>query len=140
MSIRWVDFGFGVAYLLVWRFASKNLHFTVFLNFCFIFYEFLFQKWETGFHYSSDFFIFLVISGNDIFWNWWICIWKSDSTFSLWQFSRASFFAQKNITKKMVLEFQLSAPHLVGYGPQKEFPFDRCTYRGSLFLHFFQKF
>ena len=50
------------------------------------------------------------------------------------------FFAQKNTTKKLIWEFQLSAPHLVGFGSQKEFPFDRCTYRGSLFLHFFNNF
>ena len=38
------------------------------------------------------------------------------------------------------MEFPLSTPHLVGYGSQKEFPFDPCTYRGSLFLHFFENF
>ena len=42
--------------------------------------------------------------------------------------------------KKLILEFLLGTPHLVGYGSQKEFPFDACTYWGSLFLHFFRKF
>ena len=116
----------------IWLISKKIF----FRKFC----KFLFQKWESAFHYPSDFSIFLVIFGNDIFWNWSICIWKMVSTFPLWQFSRASFFAHKNITKKLILEFPLGTPHLVGYGSQKEFPFDRCTYRGSLFLHFFQQF
>ena len=95
---------------------------------------------ETAFHYPSDFSLFLVIFGNDIFWNSQISIGWLVSTFRCWQFSRSSFFCTKNITKKLILEFQLSAPHLVGFGSQKEFPFDRCTYRGSLFLHFFNNF
>ena len=95
---------------------------------------------ETAFHYPSDFSRFLVIFGNDIFWNSQISIGWLVSTFRCWQFSRSSFFFTKNITKKLIWEFQLSAPHLVGFGSQKEFPFDRCTYRGSLFLHFFQQF
>ena len=92
---------------------------------------------ETAFHYPSDVSLFLVIFGNDIFWNSQISIGWLVSTFRCWQFSRSSFFCKKNITKKLIWEFQLSAPHLVGFGSQKEFPFDRCTYRGSLFLHFF---
>ena len=97
-------------------------------------------RMETAFHYPSDFCLFLVTFGNDIFWNSQISIKWLVSTFRCWQFSRSSFFCTKNITKKLIWEFQLSAPHLVGFGSQKEFPFDRCTYRGSLFLHFFQQF
>ena len=108
--------------------------------FSWIFIKCSFQKWESAFHYGAGFSIFLVIFSNDIFWNRWISIWKIVSTFPLWQFSRSSFFAQKFITKKLILEFLFGTPHLVGYGSQKEFPFDRCTYRGSLFLHFFRKF
>ena len=95
---------------------------------------------ETDFHYPSDFCLFLVTFGNDIFWNSQISIKWLVSTFRCWQFSRSSFFCTKNITKKLILEFQLSAPHLVGFGPQKEYPFDPCQYRGFLFLHFFNTF
>ena len=42
--------------------------------------------------------------------------------------------------KKLIFEFLLGTPHLVGYGSQKEFPFDPCTCRGSLFLDFFEIF
>ena len=90
---------------------------------------------ETDFHYPSDFCLFLVTFSNDIFWNSQISIKWLVSTFRCWQFSRSSFFCTKNITKKVILEFQLSAPHLVGFGPQKEFPFDPCQYRGFLFLY-----
>ena len=94
---------------------------------------------ETAFHYPSDFCLFLVTFSNDIFWNSQISIKWLVSTFRCWQFSRSSFIWIKNITKKLILEFQLSAPHLVGFGSQKEFPFDRCTYMGFSVITLFSE-
>ena len=95
------------------------------------------------FPFRDGFYAFFGSFGGDIFWNWSIRIWKMVSTFPLWQFSRASFFAQKNITKKiMFLCFQDTECNSTQteinfqFLSQEEYPFDPCTYRGFLFLHF----
>ena len=137
----WLGFGFCG---LILSFAALRECNSFFLFFkqqvSRIFLELLLVTHTLACSKTCDFIIFFVFLKNDFSWNWAIRIGELVSTFRCWQFSRSSFFCTKNITKKLILEFQLSAPHLVGFGSQKEFPFDRCTYRGSLFLHFFQQF
>ena len=84
---------------------------------------------------------------NDFSWNWAIRIGWEVSAFRCWQFSPSSFFAQKNTTKKLIFlcfcftDVNSSQKEIkVPFWCQKESHFDRCTYRGFLFLHIFHSF
>ena len=84
---------------------------------------------------------------NDFAWNWAIRIGELVSTFRCWQFSPSSFFAQKNTTKKLIFlcliftDVNSSQKEInVRFLSKKESHFDRCTYRGFLFLHIFHSF
>ena len=84
---------------------------------------------------------------NDFSWNWAIRIGWEVSAFRCWQFSPSSFFAQKNTTKKLIFlcliftDMNSSQKEInVPFWCKKESHFDRCTYRGFLFLHIFHSF
>ena len=84
---------------------------------------------------------------NDFAWNCAIRIGELVSAFRCWQFSPSSFFCTKNTTKKLIFlclfftdvnssQKEINVPFLC----KKESHFDRCTYRGFLFLHIFHSF
>ena len=89
----------------------------------------------------------MVLLKNDFSWNWAIRIGELVSTFRCWQFSPSSFSAQKNTTKKLIFlcliftrvnssQKEINVP----FWCKKESHFDRCMYRGFLFLHLFHCF
>ena len=84
---------------------------------------------------------------NDFAWNWAIRIGWQVSAFRCWQFSPSSFFAQKKHHEKVVFlclfftvvnssQKEINVP----FWCKKESHFDRCMYKGFLFLHLFHRF
>ena len=89
----------------------------------------------------------MVLLKNDFSWNGTIRIGQIVSAFRCLQFSPSSFFLQKNTTKKLnfgcffFTDMNSSQKEIkVPFWCQKGSHFDRCTYRGFLFLLIFHSF
>ena len=89
----------------------------------------------------------MVLLKNDFSWNGAIRIGEIVSAFRCWQFSPSSFFAKKKTPRKswffcvFFTDVNSSQKEIkVPFWCQKESHFDRCTYRGFLFLHIFHSF
>ena len=88
----------------------------------------------------------MVLLKNDFAWNGAIRIGEIVSAFRCWQFSPLSFFFTKKHHEKVDFLFFFTDVNSsqkeikVPFWCQKESHFDRCTYRGFLFLHIFHSF